>query len=166
MPSSTAICSPSRSTHTPQGPPCSLSADFNFRAIHAQDRMIPLGDGFGFTDDVMPDQGAAEAIGAAVGIAAVHQLSVEEEHIARLHDQRHRLVSSGQLDRVTGETYRGIRIDAAQDGYVVRARHNTQAAVFFIAAVNRHPGGDAGARVDAQIELILMQGLDRARRAA
>ena len=53
-------------------------AEFHFCAIHAQDRMIPLGHRLGLAHDVVANQGAAKAIGAQIGVAAVHQLPVEK----------------------------------------------------------------------------------------
>ena len=38
-------------------------AEVNFAAIHAQHGMIPFGDRLSLADDVVADQGAAEAVG-------------------------------------------------------------------------------------------------------
>ena len=65
------------------GPAMFADAKVDLAAVHAQDRMIPLGDRLGFANDVVADHGATEAVGAGIGIAAVNQLPVEEEYIAR-----------------------------------------------------------------------------------
>ncbi len=134
-------------------------AEVNFVAIHAQNRMIMLRDGLRLADDVMSDHGAAEAISAAIGVAAVRQLPVEEERISGRHDQRDWLETGRQFHRIVDETDVSIGIDCAENRNVVRPRYDKETTVFFVAAVDRHPGGDAGARLDAQIELILMQRL-------
>ena len=95
------------------GPTMLADAKVNFAAIHAQDRVIPMGNRFGFANDVMTDHGAAEAVGAGIGVAAVHQLPVEEEHITGIHDQRDRLVTGRQFHRIVDEADVGIGIDCA-----------------------------------------------------
>ena len=53
------------------GTPLFTDAQVDFSAIHTQHRMIPLGDGFCFSYDIVADQGATEAVLTAIGIAAM-----------------------------------------------------------------------------------------------
>ena len=87
----------------------------------------------------------------------MYQLPVEKQYVAGLHDQRHRLHPRRKLNRVAGKTHIRIGIDAAQDRYIMRARHHAQAAIVLVTAVNRHPGRDTSSRIHTQVKLILMQ---------
>jgi hypothetical protein len=66
--------------------------------------MKELGHLLCFTDHIMPNQRAAEAILAGVGIAAVDQLAVKEEDIARFHEHRYGIHPCWNWDGCIGET--------------------------------------------------------------
>ena len=121
--------------------------------------MVELRHLFGLAHNVMTDEGAAEAVLAGVGKAAMHELAVEEEDIARLHQYRFRLHPLRDGHSHVCKTLTGVGLHRTQDGQYVGIGHHLQTAIFLVAIVQRHSGRNARARLDFQIILVLVQGL-------
>jgi len=65
----------------------------------------------------------------------------------------------GQVDGDVGEALGGVGFGCAEEGPGVAVGDHAEAAVFFVAVVESEPGGDASAGLDAQVLLVLVEGL-------
>ncbi|HJR80749.1 MAG TPA: hypothetical protein VJ821_11800 [Anaerolineales bacterium] len=118
-----------------------------------------------FALNVVTDERAAEAIGGRIGKAAMHQRSMEEQDVTGIHKDGLRRVPFRDGDGDVGEALGRIRRGCAEDGPMVAARHHLQTAVRLVTGIEREPSRQTGARLNAQIEVVLMQCLSpRARR--
>lgn len=133
--------------------------DFDRRAIHAQDGMVEAGDLRGIAFDVVTDKRAAETVGGGVGHAAVDERAVEEEDVTGFHNHGFDGCAVGQRDGDIGETPGGIGFDRAEQRPCVAAGDDLHTAVGFVAVIEGEPRGEAGAGLDAQVVVVLMEGL-------
>ena len=85
--------------------------------------------------------------------------AVEEENVAGLHDHGDELRVVGKRQGDVGEALARIGSDRAEDRPVLAAGEDLEAAVLLVAAIERHPGGDARTRLHSQVVLILMDSL-------
>src|SRR4029453_17837738 len=104
-------------------------------AIHAHHRVIPLADLSRVTLDIVANQGAAETVGGAVRQAAMHDRTVEEEHVARLHDDRLDRGAFGDGNSDVGEALGRVGLHGAQHRPGVAAPHNLQTAVDLVTRI-------------------------------
>lgn len=81
----------------------------------------------------------------------------EEQHVARIHDDRYSFQAVGQRNLNVGEADIRIRLFRTHHWKTMATWHNPKAAVFLIATVDRHPSGHTRARLRSQVELVLVE---------
>ena len=84
---------------------------------------------------------------------------MEEENVARIHENRDefRIVAKRRGD--VRKTLARVGADCAENRPILSAGNDHEAAVLLVARIERHPGGDARARLHPEVVLILMDGL-------
>lgn len=108
---------------------------------------------------VVTDERAAEAVLRTVGLRPVHQTAVEEQHVPRPHVDGHRLQTGRRCDVLTREGHVDIRHLRAEQVHRMCARDDLKTAVVPVDHIARDPCRHARARLDPQIEVVLVQRL-------
>jgi hypothetical protein len=126
-------------------------ADFKLQrgTVHPQRRVVVGGHLTGVGPHVVPDERTPEPVGGRVRGTAVHQRTVEEQHVSGFHADRLGFGPVRQRNGHVGEAHPGVGCPRAQDRPAVAARNDQQAPVVLVAPVQRHPGGHAGAGLRA-----------------
>ncbi len=120
-------------------------------------RPVSAGDFLAVARDIMGDQRTAETVAAGVGRGTVNQAAVEEQHVAGFHVALHGLHPRGNRN-VFGRKRDGrVGLLRAGDVFPMGAGNDAHPAVPGVHIVHRQPGRHAGAGLDPQVEIVLVQ---------
>src|SRR5689334_4607544 len=117
--------------------------------------MIELSDFLCLAHDIVSNQRSAEAVCRGVLVAAMHNLSVEEHHIARLHQSGGWLHTFWQRHSNIRKALRGIGGDGTQNVPIRAACYHLHTTVRLVTIVQRHPSCYRGSGLHLEIILIL-----------
>ena len=107
----------------------------------------------------MADESSSESVLAAIHVGTVDHAAVEEQAVALLHDGRDRLRSWRQRGFVIAPLLlaQAWHFHLADHRQVFVARHQHHAAVLLVDVVEGQPGRHAGARLNQQEHVVLME---------